>query len=172
VRILTVCTGNVARSAMLGFMLATLGEDLGLDWRVRTAGTHVIEGSTMSSRTRDALLAIDGLGEHRYSAHRSRQLVAEDLDWADVVLAAEADHVRFARALAPGAAGRVVQIQQFVEHAPMGRSLDQQLAVVARVELDAHVDVADPAGRDQSDYDACARSLWGLAQRFAELAGS
>ena len=52
----------------------------------------------MSSRTRDALLSIDELGEHRYGAHRSHQIDEEDVEWADVILASEADHVRFVRA--------------------------------------------------------------------------
>jgi protein-tyrosine-phosphatase len=167
VRILTVCTGNVARSAMLGFMLTTIADDRGLDWSVRTAGTHAIEGSTMSSRTRDALLSITELGEHRYSAHRSHQLTAHDVGWADVALAAEADNVQFARRLAPGEATRVVQIRQFVLHASPGVSLKEQLASTAKLELDARLDVADPAGGDQNEYDTIARSLWRLAQDFA-----
>ncbi|MFI5035993.1 MAG: hypothetical protein ACHQFZ_07300 [Acidimicrobiales bacterium] len=168
-RILTVCTGNVARSAMLGFMLSSIADDGGYAWSVRTAGTHVIENSTMSSRTRDALLSIEALGEHRYGAHRSRQLTAGDLAWADVVLAAEADHVRFARALAPREAGRVVQLRQFTLRASAGELLDRQLAAVSVLDLDPGLDVADPAGADQSRYDEVARLLWRLARDFAAL---
>jgi protein-tyrosine-phosphatase len=152
---------------MLGFMLATIADDRGLDWSVRTAGTHVIEGSTMSSRTRDALLSMTELGEHRYSAHRSHQITPPDVAWAEVVLGAEADNVRFTRGLAPHEAVRVVQVRQFVLHAPPGNSLNEQLASVARLELDARLDVADPAGGDQGEYDTIARSLWRLARDFA-----
>lgn len=168
-RVLAVCTGNVARSAMLGYMLSALSESQGWAWSVRTAGTHVTEGSTMSSRTRDALVGIEELGDARFGAHRSRQLTPEDLAWADVVLTAEADHVRFARALAPGCADRVVLIRQFVERAPAGAALARQLAAVTSQEPDATLDVPDPAGADQAAYDDVARSLWRLAQAFASL---
>ena len=63
-RIVTLCTGNVARSVMLGYMLTTLAYTNEADWKLRSAGTHVIEGSAMSSRTRDALWSIDELGDH------------------------------------------------------------------------------------------------------------
>jgi protein-tyrosine-phosphatase len=169
VNILAICTGNVARSAMLGFMLTSIAHERGSEWSVRSAGTHVIEGSTMSSRTRDALLSIAELGDHRFSAHRSHQLTPHDVAWADVVLAAEADHVRFTRGLAPREVTRVVQVRQFVLHAPPGEPIERQLAVVSGLELDATLDVADPAGGDQGDYDAIARSLWHLARDFATL---
>ena len=54
-RIVTLCTGNVARSVMLGYMLSTLADDSGVEWQIRTAGTHVTEGSAMSVRTRDGI---------------------------------------------------------------------------------------------------------------------
>ena len=76
--IVTLCTGNVARSVMLGYMLTTIADAAGVDWHVRTAGTHVTEGSAMSGRTRDALRHIEGLGDHRYGAHRSHQLDVDD----------------------------------------------------------------------------------------------
>ncbi len=165
-RVLTVCTGNVARSAMLGFMLTTLSRDADLHWSVRSAGTHTVEGSTMSSRTRDALVAIEGLGEHRFSAHRSHQVTVADVEWSDVVLCTEADHVRFVRVLAPACASRAVQVRQFVRDAPRGESLARQLESVARGVPDASLDVEDPAGREQDAYDAVARDLWDLANSF------
>ncbi len=154
---------------MLGFMFATIAQDRGLDWGVRTAGTHAIEGSTMSSRTRDALLSISELGEHRYSAHWSHQVTVPDIAWADVVLGAEAGNVTFTRRLAPGEASRVVQVRQFTQNASPGVALDEQLAAVAALALDGRLDVEDPAGADQGVYDAVARSLWKLAQEFAAL---
>ena len=74
---------------MLGYMLSTIAEATGEEWNIRTAGTHVTEGSAMSSRTRDALMKIEELGEHRYGAHRSHQLDDADTEWAQVILAAE-----------------------------------------------------------------------------------
>ena len=167
--IVTLCTGNVARSVMLGYMLSTLGDADDVDWKIRTAGTHVVEGSAMSGRTRDALVAIDELGTHPYGAHRSHQLDVDDVSWADVILASEADHVRFVRTNFADHAHKAVQLQQFVRRAPLDEPFETQLRVVASMEPNVELDIADPAGGDQHDYYACCEQLWGLAQAFAVL---
>jgi protein-tyrosine-phosphatase len=168
-RIVTLCTGNVARSVMLGYMLTTLGEATGEEWQIRTAGTHVIEGSAMSGRTRDALIGVEELGEHHYSAHRSHQLSGPDVAWADVVLASEADHVNYVRSNFPDHAAKVVQLHQFVRYAPLDESFQTQLEVVSSMALEPSLDVADPAGGDDATYVACVNELWELAQVFATL---
>jgi protein-tyrosine-phosphatase len=154
---------------MLGYMLTSLAEDSGQEWTIRTAGTHVTEGSAMSSRTRDALMNIEGLGDHRYGAHRSHQIVAADAVWADVILAAEASNVSFVRTNFTKDAVKAVQLTQFVRYAPLLGNLDAKLAVVNAQAPAKKFDVDDPAGGDQATYDQCARQLWELARSFAKL---
>ena len=168
-KIVTLCTGNVARSVMLRYMLTTLAEANGAAWELRSAGTHVIEGSAMSARTRDALLAIDELGEHHYSAHRSHQLSDDDVAWADVVIASEAVHVNFVRRSFPDASHKTVQLHQFLRSAPLDEPFTAQLREVASLEPDPDLDIADPAGGDDATYRACAQELWAMAQVFATL---
>lgn len=170
-KIVTLCTGNVARSVMLGYMLTTISDVTGEEWHIRSAGTHVTEGSAMSSRTRDALFAIEELGEHQYGAHRSHQLLHSDLVWADVILAAEAGNVTFVRANFSANADGSVQLAQFIRFAPLGQDLQSQLRAVNEHEPSPDFNVADPAGGDQATYDACARQLWDLAQAFALIVG-
>jgi protein-tyrosine-phosphatase len=165
--IVTLCTGNVARSVMLGFMLTTLAEDSVDQWFIRTAGTHVTEGSAMSGRTRDALMKIEGLGDHRYGSHRSHQLTDADCEWADIILAAEADNVRFVRTTLASGADKVVQLAQFDRYASDNGTFHKQLRDAVAHEPSVDFDVVDPAGGDQATYDACARQLWDLAQAFA-----
>jgi protein-tyrosine-phosphatase len=168
-KLVTLCTGNVARSVMLGFMFESLAEAGGFDWTVRTAGTHVVEGSAMSSRTRDAMLALSDMGEHHYGAHRSHQLSGDDVSWSDAILTSEASHVNFVRMNFPEAASKTVLFHQFVREAPLDLSFDEQLRFVAsRAPLPAF-DVDDPAGGDQATYDACASKLWELAQVFSTI---
>jgi protein-tyrosine-phosphatase len=169
--IVTLCTGNVARSVMLGYMLTTIAEAAGAEWHIRTAGTHVTEGSAMSSRTRDALLKIEELGDHRYGAHRSHQLVEADTAWAQIILAAEADNVKFVRANFTPYADKTVQLRQFVRFAPLEGDFNMQLGFALARDPSAEFNVADPAGGDQATYDACARQLWELAQAFALIVG-
>ncbi len=156
---------------MLGYMLTTLAENAGAPWSIRTAGTHVVEGSAMSARTRDALLALTDIGVHHYGAHRSHQLDADDARWADVLLASEADHVRYVRSEFPQQGAKAVQLAQFVRVASQERPFDEQLRVATSIEPSKEFDIADPAGGDQPVYDACAHSLWDLAQSFAWLVG-
>jgi protein-tyrosine-phosphatase len=152
---------------MLGYMLTAIAEATGEEWHIRTAGTHVAEGSAMSSRTRDALTKIEELGDHRYGAHRSHQLDDADTEWADVILAAEVVNVNFVRANFAAHADRTVQLAQFVRFAPLDGDFDAQLRATLIHEPSAEFDVRDPAGGDQATYDACARQLWDLTQAFA-----
>lgn len=165
--IVTLCTGNVARSVMLGYMLTTIAESTGDEWHIRTAGTHAIEGAGMSARTRDALLKVDELGDHRYGAHRSHQLVESDVEWAEIILAAEVDNVNYVRANFASDAHKAVQLAQFVRFAPLDGDIATQLRAALAREPSLEFNVADPAGGDQTTYDECARQLWELAQAFA-----
>lgn len=162
--IVTLCTGNVARSVMLGYMLETLAEERGFAWSVRSAGTFAVEQQAMSSRTLHALERIDEVSHHSFSTHRSRQITRDDVDWADVIFAAEADHVRYVRQHFAEASHKVVSVKQFVAHAPLDGSLAERVRDVARHEPENAFDVVDPAGGDQAVYDACAMELWELTQ--------
>jgi len=152
---------------MLGYMLTTIADATDEEWHIRTAGTHVTEGSAMSSRTRDALKQIDELGDHRYGAHRSHQLNVNDAAWADVIVAAEAANVNFVRANLAAHAAKAVQLAQFIRYAPLDGSFESQLRSAQSREPSTEFDVSDPAGGDQATYDACARQLWDLARAFA-----
>ena len=170
-RVVTLCTGNVARSVMLAAMLEALGADSGHPLETRSAGTHAIEGSAVSARTRDALLAIDELAPTSLNAHRSHQLELADLEWADLVLCAEADHVSYVRRVFPAFALSCCTLGQFARQAPLDTPWSTQVAVVSANDPDPALDVADPAGGDQAVYDECARTLFDLAQVFLTVLG-
>jgi protein-tyrosine-phosphatase len=170
--LLALCTGNAARSVMLGYMLKTLSDESGEDWAIRTAGTLVSEGHAMSGRTRDALLRIPELGHHRVNAHRSHPLSADDVEWSDVILAMEASHVLFVRNRFPDAVPKTVVFGQYLREAPLNAAVVEQVNLVASFDPDPIYDVGDPAGGDQDIYDACADQLWEMAQIFLTLVES
>jgi protein-tyrosine phosphatase len=154
-QVLTLCTGNAARSVMAGAMLRSAPV------HIVTAGTHVVEGQPMSRRTREALASVEMVAD----GHRSHQLTDGDVDNADLIIAMAGEHVNFIRRRYPGAAARTGSIKRLCRDLSDGpEPLTERVAHLglAEVMIDGWEDVDDPAGGDDEMYLACARELAGL----------
>lgn len=141
--VVSLCTGNAARSVMAGVLLAEHVPDL----VVTTSGTHVIEGMPISWRTRDAIRSL-GLEP---PPHRSRQATYDELDHADLIIAAARDHVQWMRRVHPLAASRTGTLKRLArdlaaDDRPFGERVGSLR--LESVELEPWEDVLDPAGGD------------------------
>lgn len=170
--VVTLCTGNAARSVMAGVMLEQMAEMEGIGLRVTTAGTHALEGQPIGMRTKEAMAAIGELDLSGVGRHRSHQLAEDDCEAADLIVAMEADHVRYVRAKHPEAAGRTATIRRLVselsiEPEPLGARL--AALGLSAVDLAEDIDVIDPAGGEQPLYDDVARELFELCAVLTSL---
>jgi protein-tyrosine phosphatase len=159
VRLLTLCTGNAARSVMAGAMLESEG------LRIVTAGTHVVEGQPMSRRTRDALAAVGFAAD----GHRSHQLTDQDLVDADLIVAMAGDHVAYIRRRHPEVAHKTASIKRLCRDLPPGpEPLVERIRALglSGVTIGSWEDVEDPAGGDDETYVSCAEELAGLCARL------
>jgi protein-tyrosine phosphatase len=152
--VVTICTGNAARSVMAGAILREHVPGL----QVTTSGTHVIEGMPMSWRTRDAIVSL-GLP---VPDHRSRQATAQELDTADLVIALAREHVAWMRRVHPAAAPRTATLKRLTRDLPDDDSpLSERITKMRlhEVALERWEDVHDPAGGDLDVFVECAGEI-------------
>jgi protein-tyrosine-phosphatase len=139
-KILFVCTGNICRSPMAeGITKARVPSAWTKRLRVSSAGTFAWEGQGASSH------AIEVLGEIGIdiSGHRARQLKAELIEDADLVVAIAREHKAEVLRLVPAAKSKVIVLG----------SLDESRR---------YDDIADPIGGDRNVYARIRDELCGL----------
>ncbi len=107
-RILFVCTGNTCRSPMAEFLLrARLGENSG--WAVESCGIYAVDGASAFENAIDVMqeLNID------IRPHRSRQVTAEMVESAALIVAMTEGHRRELLNQFPAARGKVFRMHEF-----------------------------------------------------------
>ena len=125
--VLFVCTGNICRSPMAEGVFRSMARQAGLEsaFTVDSAGTYGGHAGEPPSR-----LAIEAAARRGYdiSGLRARPVVAADIARFDHVLAMDRGHLAELRRLAP-------------------------LGLTERPQMFASVDVADPYGGTERDYE-------------------
>ena len=138
-RLLFVCSGNTCRSPLAEAVAKHQVKELGWSVDVRSAGVSALAGTPASSGSLD-VAARHGLD---LSAHRSRDLDAALIDWADLILVMSPGHlVRLAQL---GGAGKAALLDAFAEG-------DEGVE-------DVGGGVPDPFGGDDEAYEETYRTL-------------
>lgn len=152
--VLVVCTANVTRSPAAAALLRAHVRTTGLPLAVTSAGVLADIGAPASPVMRRE----GGPALAELVTHRARQLTADDLAAADLVLVMERRHLLDVAALDPTAIPRAFTVRELhrAGHTtpPTGQGIDAWLATVHERRTlrdllcpDAADDVADPSGR-------------------------
>jgi protein-tyrosine phosphatase len=157
ITVMTVCTGNICRSAMAEMVLRHRLAEAGLgdDVRVLSRGISDEErGNPIDRRARRTLVA------HGYPGgddHVAAQVRRDELAGTDLVLAMTAHHARHLR--------RMVADDLPVV---MYRSFDPAAPDAARGE--SRLDIADPWWGDQDDFEICLTQVEAAADGIVDEA--
>jgi len=148
--LLVICTGNAARSVMVGAIINDRQPHL----FVETAGTLTVDGQPISWRTREALRQIGLAAPH----HRSKQIEPPHVDRAGLVIALAPEHVEWMRRNHPDAAHRTATLKRLVRHLDSDGPLAQRVESLqlADVALEPWEEVVDPGGGEVDDFIRCA----------------
>ena len=144
-RLLFVCSGNTCRSPLAHAIAERELGALGWGVEVRSAGVAALTGTTASEGSQRAA-ARHGLD---LTAHRSRQVDAEMVSWADLVLAMSPSHL--VRLGEMGAAGKAALLDAFARGED---GFDEEAG-----------GVPDPFGGDDQDYEETYLTLEELVPR-------
>ena len=146
-KVLFVCTANICRSPYMEITARHLAaDDPTLEFA--SAGTH---GFT-DERMNQPMVEVTQPGTLGHDSFRSRPLTNAELDWADVVLTAEASHRQFILDDNPALFRKVFSLGQFVETVgDIGAGVHGRDLLAAmqhrRGPASADLDVADPYRR-------------------------
>ncbi|WP_022873473.1 low molecular weight phosphatase family protein [Nesterenkonia alba] len=178
IEILTVCTGNVCRSALAEMVLGSRLADLGV--RVHSAGSGALVGDPLTPQTAELALAA-GARPGEVEAHRARLLTEGVAAEADLVLAMTREHRRAVVELNPALLRRTFTVREFarlaagmsdheIAQAAQGsdpqkrvraalRVLATRHGIVGPAEDPAADDVVDPYRQKDAVYQQQARQL-------------
>lgn len=174
--VLILCTGNICRSPAAEYLLR---DALGPEVRVVSAGTQALAGHGIDDQMA-ALLPMDTTG------FAARQLTADIVREADLVLAMTRDHRGLAVELHPPAIRRAFTLREFARIATMAGALEgtpgealaeltlraPQLRVAARATSPAEDDVADPFRQADEVFAACQAQIAESVQIIAGAVGA
>jgi protein-tyrosine phosphatase len=170
VHVLVVCTANRCRSPMAEALLRRRLPTLDVTSAGLLEAGHPASGGSVRAL---AARGVD-LGEHR-----SRQLDADAVMDADLVIAMARSHLRDVVVADPSAFGRTFTLRELVRRGEVvgpARSFAGWLALVGEGRRtgdllgdDPNDDIADPIGGPDVDYERTAAQIEDLVERLGRL---
>ncbi len=119
-RLLIVCAGNTCRSPMAGGLARKIAIERAMELEVRTAGVAHHPNSPVEPK---AVTAMAEVGVD-VSSDYSKPLTAQDIEWADSVVAVEQEHASYLAEEYPAAAAKLHSLASDVQD-PYGQPLSE-----------------------------------------------
>ena len=161
--ILVLCTGNATRSVIAGAVLKAHLPHV----EIATGGTMSIDGLPMSWRTKAGFEAVGVTPP----SHRSRQVLADDLDRATLIVGLAPEHVQLGAPhhdRRPRRARRRSSASSTTSPPTTARSPTRVAELdLADVELQPWEEVVDPGGGEVEAFIACAEEVVPLVDDLA-----
>lgn len=166
VRVVVVCSQNVARSPLVERLLRSELEALAPDgFVVRSCGTRALDGRPMADGSRRILRSRGLVSDGFVSAPMTPELLLD----ADLVLTAEESHARQVVAVRPALLKKTFTVLEFAAiaagtsiEAPDARAFVRSASgarFVADDPASGELDLADPVGSDASAFVELERQL-------------
>ncbi|MGV1034623.1 MAG: hypothetical protein ACOYBP_05300 [Microbacteriaceae bacterium] len=184
--ILVVCTGNICRSPLAAGLVSSYVSDIPGQLLVTSAGTRPMLGS----RVPGEIVRFAESLQVRLDAHVPRELNAELIHQASLVLTAERAHRAEVVSLVPSASRKTYTLNQFArlssEHEDMisrgelpalaTNQIDELVSEIADFRsLAAHLeqpqrdDIEDPYGRSQTAYEHVNEEIHSVSSHIAQF---
>lgn len=141
--VLVVCQGNICRSPFAAALLSARRPDLA----VRSAGLAAGEGAPAEAGARRVARSF----EIDLDPHAARALASADVEWADLILGMEAQHIATLRKRFPAAAPRSRVLGDFLSGPPYT--------------------IADPWGRNDAFFAETFRRIGAAVDRLGDRLG-
>ena len=145
--ILFVCSGNVSRSFLAEALLRHEVEVKGLEnISIASTGLYVFAGSPPDPKMVEYLHTMGISAEE----HAARQITKGDVDWADLILVMEKDHLARIGRLWPEVKGKAELLGTFISH--------------------SHIvdDIVDPFGKSSYHYRLAQAQITYAVKSFVE----
>lgn len=144
-KIVFVCTGNTCRSPMAEALMKAKTNSENIDIQVDSCGTGVYESESVNTKAINALATL-GIKDFE---HKSRQLTAQDIYSADIVL--------------------TMTQQQKLSITKVYSEYKYKIFTISEYTRDSKDDVTDPYGKSQIFYNFCVNEISKLVDELFEI---
>lgn len=176
-KILFVCTGNTCRSPMAEGLFRRMAKQHGLDYEVRSAGVHAVDGMPISKHSA-GILQQQGIVDQLTSSALNEDIVS----WADLILTMSFSHKAAVIQVYPEAVNKTFTLKEYVLDDPeaIGKMKERDRLLselqtkqalsqpITSEEVDRlyamedelpSLDIEDPFGGPLETYESCAQDI-------------